>query len=69
MAIIKLKELKGMDAKARNAKLDELRFELVKARVGSQKASAKTKEIKRVIARILTINTAATKTSGKESKQ
>jgi ribosomal protein L29 len=69
MAILRNKELKNMDEKIRNEKLKELRLELVKAKVGSQKASAKTKEIKRAIARILTFNNATTTKSGRESNK
>ncbi|MDO8459836.1 MAG: 50S ribosomal protein L29 [Nanoarchaeota archaeon] len=56
MAVLKAKEVKRMSREERNAKLQELRFELVKAGVTANKTNAKTKEIKRAIARLLTIN-------------
>lgn len=59
MAIIRTKELHKMSTEERNAKLKDLQFELTKSYVTANKQKAKTKEIKRVIARILTINTSA----------
>ena len=57
MAVLKSKEIKKMNADERESKLKELRVELTKSSVTANKASAKPKEIKRAIARILTINT------------
>ena len=54
MAILRAKEISKMDEKTRESKLKSLRMELVKANVSANKTSAKTKEIKRAIARILT---------------
>ncbi len=56
MAVLKTKDIVKMDEKSRNDKLKDLKMELVKARISTNKASAKTKEIKRAIARIITIN-------------
>ena len=56
MAILRAKDAAKMDAKARSDKLKDLRMELVKSHVGIKKATAKTKEIKRAIARIYTFN-------------
>ncbi len=56
MAIIKYKDVSRMNGKERNDKLLDLRRELIKSNVASQKSNAKTKEIKRAIARILTFN-------------
>ena len=58
MALIKRKEIKKMDYKSRIEKIKELRFELVKSSVGANKSTAKTKEIKKTIARLLTFNAA-----------
>lgn len=56
MAILKFKEIRKMDVKSREEKLKELKFELTKSNVTANKANAKTKEIKRAIARLLTFN-------------
>jgi ribosomal protein L29 len=57
MTLLKYSDITKMDKKQRNEKLKELKFELTKANVTANKASAKTKEIKRAIARLLTFNT------------
>lgn len=54
-------ELRKMDVPTRKAKLKELKLELVRAQVRSAKTSIKTKEIKKAIARLLTVAN-ATKT-------
>lgn len=51
-----MSEVKKMDAKKRAEKLKDLKLELSKANVTANKQNAKTKEIKRAIARILTFN-------------
>ena len=56
MAILRFKEIKKMDVKSREEKLKELKFELTRSNVTANKANAKTKEIKRAIARLLTFN-------------
>ena len=56
MAIIKYKDISKINEKERNDKILELKRELVKSNVASQKSNAKSKEIKRAIARILTFN-------------
>lgn len=53
---IKTKELRRMGNKEREKKLEELEMELIKSRVGSQKSGSKVKEIKKMIAKILTLN-------------
>lgn len=53
---MKINELKRMNKEEREGKLKELKMELVKSKVASQKSSAKVKEIKKMIARILTLN-------------
>ncbi len=57
MALLKTKEIREMGKENREKKLKELKLELVKSKANvSKKGSAKTKEIKKIIARILTIN-------------
>ena len=56
MAILKTKDIIKMDQKSKDEKLKDLRMELIKASVANNKTNAKTKEIKRTIARILTFN-------------
>lgn len=67
MAILKAKDVKNMDEKTRESKLKELKLELVKANVTAHKTNAKTKEIKKAIARILTFNN-STKGEGLKQK-
>lgn len=62
MALLKSKDIAKMPQKDRENKLKELRFELVRASVTANKASAKTKEIKRAIARLISFSN-----SGKEA--
>ena len=57
MAALKMKEIKVMNKENREKKLKELKLELVKAKINASKnGSAKIKEIKKIIARILTLN-------------
>lgn len=56
MAILRAKDVAKMNDQERLAKLKELKMELVKANVTANKSNAKTKEIKRTIARILTFS-------------
>ena len=56
MAILKFKDIGKMDPKERENKLKDLKLELVKSKVSANKANAKTKEIKRAIARLSTFN-------------
>lgn len=57
MAKIKAKDIRKMSKEERKEKLEELRMELVKARVGASKSgNSKVREIKRLIARIITVN-------------
>ena len=56
MANIKAKDILKMSKEERKKKLEELGIELVRARVNASKTgSSKVREIKRLIARILTI--------------
>ena len=67
MAILKAKEIAKMDKKTKEEKLKDLKMGLIKANVSANKASAKTKEIKRAIARLLTF-TKSEKTREKVKK-
>lgn len=52
----KAKEIKQISKEEREKKLKDLKAELIKARVsGSKTGSSKVKEIKKMIARILTL--------------
>ncbi|MCK5149913.1 50S ribosomal protein L29 [Candidatus Pacearchaeota archaeon] len=54
---MKAKELRKITEEERNKKLKELKLELVKSKVSSSKnGNSKIKEIKKIIARILTLN-------------
>ena len=56
MANIKAKDILKMSKEERKKKLEELGIELVRARVNASKTgSSKVREIKRLIARLLTI--------------
>ncbi len=57
MAIIRKQDIIKMNQQERESKMKELEFELVKAQVTAHKATAKTKEIKRTLARLITLNT------------
>ena len=54
MAVLRIKDIKNMDEKTKKEKLKDLKMELVKASVSANRANAKTKEIKRAIARLMT---------------
>ena len=56
MALIRKQDLKKMSKQEKETKLKELKHELVRSKVTAHKATSKTKEIKRTIARILTFN-------------
>lgn len=69
MALLRAKEAAKMDTKARAEKMKELRMELARAHVTANKTNAKTKEIKRAIARLLTFGTIEAAKSRGETKQ
>ncbi len=54
MAILKSKEIIKMSKEDRDKKMKDLKMELVRAKVSANKTKAKTKEIKRAIARLIT---------------
>jgi ribosomal protein L29 len=68
MAVLKNKDIKGMNAEELKKKLKELSLELIKSRLQRAQGTAlKTKEIKKTIARILTHENK--KFSGNNKKQ
>lgn len=57
MAILKIKDIRKMSKNDLEKKLKELKLELIKAKTNASKSgSIKTKEIKKTVARILTID-------------
>ena len=56
MTRLKTKDIQKMNHEEKKKKLEELQFELVKSKGNATKGSAKSKEIKKTIARILTLN-------------
>ncbi len=54
MAILRAKDVAKMNQKERDEKMKDLKLELMKANVTANKTNAKTKEIKKAIARIIT---------------
>jgi ribosomal protein L29 len=58
MAKLKASDIKKMSKEERNKKLKELRLELVKSKAEALKGgSSKTRDAKKAIARMLTLNT------------
>jgi len=54
---MKFKQLKEMSRENREKKLKELKLELIKAKsISTKTASSKSKQIKKIIAQILTLN-------------
>ncbi len=63
MATLKVKEIKNMNREERMKKIEEMKFELVKAKANASKSgTSKARDIKKVIARILTLNSQEDKT-------
>ena len=61
---MKFKEIKKLGEKEREKKFKELKMELIKSKVNASKTgSAKTKNIRKIIARMLTLNTEESKNS------
>lgn len=54
MALIKKQDLAKMNTTELSTKLKDLKLELTRSHVAAHRATAKTKEIKRTIARIMT---------------
>ena len=64
MATLKAKDLRNMTKEDRKNKLKELKMELVKSRVHASKSgTSKAKDIKRIMAGILTLNKSEDKVS------
>ncbi len=58
MTTLKFKDIQKMSKEEQGKKLKELKLELVKSQASASKTgSSKIKEIKKIIARILTFNT------------
>jgi len=56
MAILKMEDIKNLSKEERKEKLKELKIELIKKNVAANKSGKiKTKEIKKAIARLLTL--------------
>lgn len=54
---LKAKEINKMDNQEKMKKIEELKLEMIKAKVSTAKAgNSKAKEIRKTIARILTLN-------------
>jgi len=64
--MLKIKDIRNMSKDDREKKMKELKMELIKSRSGNSKTGNKTREIKRIIARILTLNKSAEDESSKE---
>jgi len=57
MTTLKTKDIQKMSKGEREKKIKELKLELIKSKVSASKTgSSKTREIKKIIARILTLN-------------
>ncbi len=56
MTRLKAKEIKNLSKEEKEKKLKELKMELIKSKASSADKGLKTREIKRTIARILTLN-------------
>ncbi|MEK6928040.1 MAG: 50S ribosomal protein L29 [Nanoarchaeota archaeon] len=56
MAILRNKDVLKLSHQEAENKINELKLELIKSSVTAQKSKAKTKEIKRTLARIYTMN-------------
>jgi large subunit ribosomal protein L29 len=62
MATLKPKDIRNMSKEDREKKLKELKLELVKSRTSASKTgSSRIKDIKKIIARIITINKSESK--------
>ncbi len=69
MATLKYKEIKKMGIEEREKKLKELKMELIKSKINaSRNKNSKTKEIKKIIARIMTLNNPERKTEKLNNK-
>lgn len=65
MAVLRYADVKKMSEKDRETKLKDLKMELIKASVTANKQNAKTKEIKKAIARLFTFSKKAEEVKNK----
>lgn len=65
MAILRMSDISKLSKKERAEKLKDLKLELVKAMNKSSQSKGKTKELKRAISRILTLDNSTKEVSGK----
>jgi ribosomal protein L29 len=66
---MKYKEIQKINKNEREKKLKELRLELVKAKVsGAKTGSSKIKEIKKIISRLMTLNSIEDKSKENQKK-
>ncbi|MDA3836082.1 MAG: 50S ribosomal protein L29 [Nanoarchaeota archaeon] len=56
MAILKAKQIREMKKEDKDKKMKELKVELIKANAKTGQGNSNVKEIKKAIARLLTIN-------------
>ena len=57
MTTLKMKDVQKMSKEERMKKIEEMKYELVKAKANATKTgNSKAKEIKKIVARILTFN-------------
>lgn len=60
MVILRKAQIREMSLKERNIKIEELKTELLtlraKARIGSIESSGRVRELRRTVARVITIN-------------
>jgi ribosomal protein L29 len=69
MAKLKANDVRKMSNDERKKKIEEMKFELVKAKANAAKSgSSKAKNVKKIIARILTINNQEKNSKGVEHK-
>ena len=59
MKTLRAKDIEKMAPAERKAKIGELRLELVRSRVAGKNSKLRTKEIKKAIARLLTVTNRA----------
>ena len=70
MANLKYKDIQKMSKKDRERKLKDLKMELIKSKATASKTgSSKGKEIRKIIARILTFNTSENNKFSEPKKQ
>lgn len=66
---MKFKEVKSLSTQDRNKKIEELKMELIKSQTGTAKTgNSKKRQIKKIIARIHTINKAENKSAELNNK-